>query len=89
MLLLGNMFLAQEKDTLQFQKSTFEYQYKKMYIPVGLMITGVIAEVMVKILGTIKLLRLVVGIFQILKITPMIICSLHLLSLLMVLNSQE
>ena len=43
MLLLGNMFLAQEKDTLQFQKSTFEYQYKKMYIPVGLMITGVIA----------------------------------------------
>lgn len=43
MIMFGNVLFAQQKDSVQLQNSRFEFQYKKMYVPVGLMVTGVIA----------------------------------------------
>ncbi|MBF8456960.1 phosphatase PAP2 family protein [Kaistella sp. G5-32] len=43
MIMFGNVLFAQQKDSLQLHNSRFEFQYKKMYVPVGLMMTGVIA----------------------------------------------
>lgn len=44
MMMFGNVIVAQQRDSLQLQNSPLEFQYKKMYVPVGLMITGVIAS---------------------------------------------
>ena len=39
-----NILFSQQKDSLNVQYNRVEFKYKKMVIPVGLMITGVIAS---------------------------------------------
>jgi hypothetical protein len=46
-LMLFNVFFfdfAQVKDSLQIENKRFDFQYKKLYVPVGLMVSGIIAD---------------------------------------------
>lgn len=35
---------AQQKDTLSIENKRFDFQYKKLYVPAGLMISGILAD---------------------------------------------
>lgn len=44
MMILGNTSVAQQQDSLHLPlNNAFEYQYRKTYLPVALMVTGIIA----------------------------------------------